>query len=292
MARLAAGPDSAVLIDPVRGRDCACCCTASFARARTRRLLARRSPQLFFHGHADARSDAARAAHPGDAHRGAGRADRRRSPRRCSRSMLLMAIIALIGWAIVDGYAYRRRRSICAATASTPRTICSRASTTRRCVCCCAPPTCWCSSITVGAMLMTIPASAPIRHQPAHLGGHRRHCRRPRRAAGAEQSLRRRADRDDAADPHRGWSASWKASSATIEEITSTYVVVRLWDLRRMILPLCYFIEKPFQNWTREPTAMIGAVILHVDYSRPGRSDPRQGGRDREGVAALGRSSV
>ena len=37
-----------------------------------------------------------------------------------------------------------------------------------------------------------------------------------------------------------------------VEEITSTYVVVRLWDLRRMILPLTYFIEKPFQNWTRE----------------------------------------
>ncbi|NIQ12793.1 MAG: mechanosensitive ion channel, partial [Gammaproteobacteria bacterium] len=36
-----------------------------------------------------------------------------------------------------------------------------------------------------------------------------------------------------------------------IEEITLTYVVVRIWDLRRLILPISYFIEKPFQNWTR-----------------------------------------
>ncbi|HYZ42490.1 MAG TPA: mechanosensitive ion channel domain-containing protein [Stellaceae bacterium] len=50
-----------------------------------------------------------------------------------------------------------------------------------------------------------------------------------------------------------------------IETITSTYVVVRLWDLRRMIVPLTYFIEKPFQNWTYESTAQIGSVYLRVD---------------------------
>jgi small-conductance mechanosensitive channel len=54
-----------------------------------------------------------------------------------------------------------------------------------------------------------------------------------------------------------------------IEEITSTYVVIRLWDLRRMIVPLSYFIEKPFQNWSRESTNLIGAVQLHVDYTAP-----------------------
>jgi small-conductance mechanosensitive channel len=54
-----------------------------------------------------------------------------------------------------------------------------------------------------------------------------------------------------------------------IEEITSTYVVVRLWDLRRLIVPLTYFIEKPFQNWSRESTRRIGAVSLHVDYTAP-----------------------
>ena len=55
----------------------------------------------------------------------------------------------------------------------------------------------------------------------------------------------------------------------TIEEITSTYVVVKLWDLRRMIVPLTYFIEKPFQNWTREGSALIGTVMIYVDYRAP-----------------------
>jgi small-conductance mechanosensitive channel len=54
-----------------------------------------------------------------------------------------------------------------------------------------------------------------------------------------------------------------------IEEITSTYVVVRLWDLRRMIVPLTYFIEKPFQNWTRESSTLIGTVLVYVDYRAP-----------------------
>jgi small-conductance mechanosensitive channel len=54
-----------------------------------------------------------------------------------------------------------------------------------------------------------------------------------------------------------------------IEEITSTYVVIRLWDLRRLIVPLGYFIEKPFQNWTRDSTNLIGAVLLYVDFTAP-----------------------
>lgn len=53
----------------------------------------------------------------------------------------------------------------------------------------------------------------------------------------------------------------------TVEEITSTYVVVKLWDWRRMVIPLSYFIEKPFQNWTRDSTELIGAVTFNVDYS-------------------------
>ncbi|MDP3406635.1 MAG: mechanosensitive ion channel family protein [Brevundimonas sp.] len=55
----------------------------------------------------------------------------------------------------------------------------------------------------------------------------------------------------------------------TIEEITSTYVVVKLWDWRRLILPLTYFIEKPFQNWTRETSRLIGTAFLYVDYEAP-----------------------
>ena len=54
-----------------------------------------------------------------------------------------------------------------------------------------------------------------------------------------------------------------------IEEITSTYVVVQLWDLRRLIVPLTYFIEKPFQNWTRDSTTLLGTVMLHLDYTAP-----------------------
>ncbi|MGH9482712.1 MAG: mechanosensitive ion channel family protein, partial [Terriglobales bacterium] len=55
----------------------------------------------------------------------------------------------------------------------------------------------------------------------------------------------------------------------TVEEITSTYVAVRLWDLRHMILSLSYFIEHPFQNWTRTSPTFIGAIFLYVDYTAP-----------------------
>jgi small-conductance mechanosensitive channel len=54
-----------------------------------------------------------------------------------------------------------------------------------------------------------------------------------------------------------------------VEEITATYVVVRLWDWRRLIVPLAYFIEKPFQNWTRHSAALIGSVLIYVDYAVP-----------------------
>jgi small-conductance mechanosensitive channel len=52
-----------------------------------------------------------------------------------------------------------------------------------------------------------------------------------------------------------------------IEDIGSTYVVIRLWDWRRMVVPLSYFMEKPFQNWTRETASLIGSVTLYVDYA-------------------------
>jgi small-conductance mechanosensitive channel len=54
-----------------------------------------------------------------------------------------------------------------------------------------------------------------------------------------------------------------------IEEINATYVVIRLWDLRRLIVPLNYFIQQPFYNWTRTATANIGSVVLYLDYSAP-----------------------
>ncbi|HET9862168.1 MAG TPA: mechanosensitive ion channel domain-containing protein [Steroidobacteraceae bacterium] len=54
-----------------------------------------------------------------------------------------------------------------------------------------------------------------------------------------------------------------------IEEITLTYVVVRIWDLRRLVVPITYFIETPFQNWTRTSADILGSVFLHVDYGVP-----------------------
>jgi small-conductance mechanosensitive channel len=51
-----------------------------------------------------------------------------------------------------------------------------------------------------------------------------------------------------------------------IEEIHSTYVVVRLWDLRRMVLPLTYFINTPFENWTRKTANVIGEVYVFTDW--------------------------
>jgi small-conductance mechanosensitive channel len=54
-----------------------------------------------------------------------------------------------------------------------------------------------------------------------------------------------------------------------IEEITLTYVVVRIWDLRRLILPITYFIERPFQNWTRITADILGTVYVYADYTIP-----------------------
>jgi small-conductance mechanosensitive channel len=54
-----------------------------------------------------------------------------------------------------------------------------------------------------------------------------------------------------------------------VEEITLTYVVLKIWDQRRLILPINYFIEKPFQNWTRTSADLVGTVFVYVDYTMP-----------------------
>jgi len=54
-----------------------------------------------------------------------------------------------------------------------------------------------------------------------------------------------------------------------IEEITSTYVIVRIWDERRLVVPLSFFIEQPFENWTRRRGDLLGTAFLYVDYSVP-----------------------
>lgn len=54
-----------------------------------------------------------------------------------------------------------------------------------------------------------------------------------------------------------------------VEEITLTYVVVKLWDERRLIVPISYFIDNTFENWTRTSSEMLGTVILYVDFLMP-----------------------
>lgn len=54
-----------------------------------------------------------------------------------------------------------------------------------------------------------------------------------------------------------------------IEEINLTYVVVKIWDLRRLIVPITYFTDTPFQNWTRSSAQLLGSVFLYTDYTLP-----------------------
>ncbi|MDD2679577.1 MAG: mechanosensitive ion channel [Candidatus Omnitrophica bacterium] len=54
-----------------------------------------------------------------------------------------------------------------------------------------------------------------------------------------------------------------------IEEINLTFAVVRIWDLRRLVVPISYFLEKPFQNWTRTRANLLGTVLIYADYNIP-----------------------
>jgi small-conductance mechanosensitive channel len=54
-----------------------------------------------------------------------------------------------------------------------------------------------------------------------------------------------------------------------VEELTLTYVVIHLWDERRLVLPTTYFTKTPFQNWTRTEARVLGSVVLHLDYGAP-----------------------
>jgi len=54
-----------------------------------------------------------------------------------------------------------------------------------------------------------------------------------------------------------------------IEEIGTTYVVVRIWDQRRLVVPFSKFLQEPFQNWTRKTAQLLGTVFIHADYTVP-----------------------
>lgn len=60
-----------------------------------------------------------------------------------------------------------------------------------------------------------------------------------------------------------------EGQQGTVEEITLSYVVVRLADLRRLVLPVGQFLEKPFENWSRVSPEMLGNVLLYLDYTLP-----------------------
>ncbi|MDC4233482.1 mechanosensitive ion channel family protein [Actinomyces sp. B33] len=60
-----------------------------------------------------------------------------------------------------------------------------------------------------------------------------------------------------------------KGESGAIEEITLSYVVVRLWDERRLIVPSTHFTQTPFENWTRRASAQLGTVLIHLDWTAP-----------------------
>jgi small-conductance mechanosensitive channel len=60
-----------------------------------------------------------------------------------------------------------------------------------------------------------------------------------------------------------------KGEWGRVEEITGSYVVLKLWDERRLIIPLQWFIENPFENWTRTGSNILGTAFLYVDYGAP-----------------------
>ena len=63
--------------------------------------------------------------------------------------------------------------------------------------------------------------------------------------------------------------AGEKKETGSVEEITLSYVVVRIWDERRLIIPCRYFTQTPFENWTRRAAAQLGTVELKLDWSAP-----------------------
>ncbi len=60
-----------------------------------------------------------------------------------------------------------------------------------------------------------------------------------------------------------------EGQQGTVEEITLAYLVVRLWDYRRLILPVSYFVSRPFENWTRKHPGLLAWVVLHLDHTTP-----------------------
>jgi small-conductance mechanosensitive channel len=122
--------------------------------------------------------------------------------------------------------------------------------------------------VTLAVMLMTFP---PIRHigesllasagLAALIAGFAARSTLTNFAAGIQIAFTQPIRLGDAVVVEGEWG--W------VEEINITYVVVRIWDLRRLVVPVSYFSEKPFQNWTRNTADLLGTVFLYTDYSLP-----------------------
>ena len=79
--------------------------------------------------------------------------------------------------------------------------------------------------------------------------------------AGIQIAFNQQIRLDDAVVVEKEWGR--------IEEINLTSVIVRLWDRRRLILPITYFVENPFENWTRSDASIIGSIFIYLDYNVP-----------------------
>ncbi len=178
-----------------------------------------------------------------------------------------MMVIGAIGWAVttvVDGIIKRRlgRLRLDLADNLAARKIATRLDVVRRI---------WIvigGTVTLGAALTVVPgvqqvgvslfASAGIAGLAIGIAA------RPvlsNLIAGLQIAFTQPIRIDDAVVVEREWG--W------IEEIGLFFVVIKVWDWRRLVVPLSYFIEKPFQNWTRQTAAIIGSVFWSVDYRAP-----------------------
>jgi hypothetical protein len=83
-----------------------------------------------------------------------------------------------------------------------------------------------------------------------------------------------------------------EGESGWIEQITTTYVVVRIWDLRRLVVPLTYFIERPFHNWTRRTADLLGTVFCLHQLQRASRRRPPGVARHSEVLGLVGWQSL
>jgi small-conductance mechanosensitive channel len=178
-----------------------------------------------------------------------------------------LGVIAAVGWAVIilaemAGNIILARYSMDAPDNLTARRIRTQTQVLQRIF------TLMVSVITASVMLMTFPA---VRHVGVSLlasaglagliVGMAARSTLSNLIAGIQVALTQPIRLEDAIVLEGEWG--W------IEEIGTTYVVVRLWDLRRLIVPLSYFIEKPFQNWTRTTADLLATAMIYVDYTAP-----------------------